>query len=395
MPPRTPIEVRVSIHIRLRLPNISCPTQVATPLDTRALLVLESPPNITHHTQKRFGLILVVVVELCIISVSDGRVEERVTERWGVRSLGVASAKEFADSPGGFSPHLSRFFLLSTASLVIVRATLTMCVCMLPCVKDACCMPHGQYVHCHVEVAKPEEVYEITHRVFLDVDMDKQRIGRITIGLYGEVVPKTVENFRALCTGELGKAANGKVLHYKGTPFHRIIPGFVIQGGDIVSGDGKGNQSIYGGTFRDENFKLKHSHAGVVSMVNKGLILTVHSFSLRQSRLTGWTVSMLFLAKSLMAWILCMPLREVQAHTVGSQGRSNWYIIVYCRKENSVNDANPSIFLPRQLAADDYISARPDSIPTIFSDWKDEPGTFCERDALSECVDVFMTACDV
>ncbi|XP_020551282.1 peptidyl-prolyl cis-trans isomerase CYP21-1 isoform X2 [Sesamum indicum] len=115
-----------------------------------------------------------------------------------------------------------------------------------------------------------QEDHEITHRVFLDVDIDKQRIGRITVGLYGEVVPKTVENFRALCTGEMGKAANGKVLHYKGTPFHRIIPGFVIQGGDIVSGDGRGNQSIYGGTFRDENFKLKHSHAGVLSMVNSG-----------------------------------------------------------------------------------------------------------------------------
>lgn len=120
------------------------------------------------------------------------------------------------------------------------------------------------------EVEIAEEVYEISHRVFLDVDIDKQRVGRIIIGLYGQVVPRTVENFRALCTGEMGKAANGKVLHYKGTPFHRIIPGFMIQGGDIVSGDGRGNQSIYGGTFRDENFKLKHSHAGVVSMVNSG-----------------------------------------------------------------------------------------------------------------------------
>ncbi|XP_057783197.1 peptidyl-prolyl cis-trans isomerase CYP21-1-like isoform X2 [Salvia miltiorrhiza] len=104
------------------------------------------------------------------------------------------------------------------------------------------------------EVERPEEVYEITRRVFLDVDIDKQH----------------AENFRALCTGKMGKAPNGKVLHYKGTPFHRIIPGFMIQGGDIVSGDGRGNQSIYGGTFRDENFKLKHSHAGVVSMVNSG-----------------------------------------------------------------------------------------------------------------------------
>lgn len=111
---------------------------------------------------------------------------------------------------------------------------------------------------------------EITHRVFLDVDIDKQRIGRMVIGLYGQVVPKTVENFRALCTGEKGKGANGKALHYKGTPFHRIISGFMIQGGDIVYGDGRGNTSIYGGTFPDENFKIKHSHAGVVSMVNSG-----------------------------------------------------------------------------------------------------------------------------
>ncbi|KAI3818943.1 hypothetical protein L1987_12765 [Smallanthus sonchifolius] len=115
-----------------------------------------------------------------------------------------------------------------------------------------------------------EEVYEITHRVFLDVDVDKQHIGRIVIGLYGEVVPKTVENFRALCTGELGKCASGKPLHYKGTPFHRIIVGFMIQGGDIVYRDGRGNESIYSGTFRDENFKIKQSHAGMVAMVNSG-----------------------------------------------------------------------------------------------------------------------------
>ncbi|XP_062178069.1 peptidyl-prolyl cis-trans isomerase CYP21-1 isoform X4 [Alnus glutinosa] len=98
---------------------------------------------------------------------------------------------------------------------------------------------------------KAEEVPEITHRVYLDVDIDEQR----------------QENFRALCTG---KGPSGKKLHYKGTPFHRIVSGFMIQGGDIVYGDGRGFESIYGGTFPDENFKIKNSHAGVVSMVNSG-----------------------------------------------------------------------------------------------------------------------------
>ncbi|VVA15655.1 PREDICTED: peptidyl-prolyl cis-trans isomerase [Prunus dulcis] len=120
------------------------------------------------------------------------------------------------------------------------------------------------------EEEKVEEVPEITHRVYLDVDIEGQHLGRIVIGLYGQVVPKTVENFRALCTGEKGKGAKGKPLHYKRTPFHRIVSGFMIQGGDIVYRDGRGYESIYGGTFADENFRVKHSHAGVVSMVNSG-----------------------------------------------------------------------------------------------------------------------------
>ncbi|XWS55076.1 hypothetical protein CRYUN_Cryun10bG0144200 [Craigia yunnanensis] len=107
-----------------------------------------------------------------------------------------------------------------------------------------------------------EEEHEITHRVYLDVDIDGQRVGKIIIGLYGEVVPKTV--------GEKGKGANGKALHYKGTPFHRIVSGFVIQGGDIIHGDGRGSESIYDRIFPDENFKIKHSHAGIVSMANTG-----------------------------------------------------------------------------------------------------------------------------
>ncbi|XP_008808632.1 peptidyl-prolyl cis-trans isomerase CYP21-1 isoform X2 [Phoenix dactylifera] len=103
---------------------------------------------------------------------------------------------------------------------------------------------------------------DITHRIYFEVDIDGQHTGRIVIGLYGKVVPKTV--------GEKGKGARGRNLHYKGTPFHRIISGFVIQGGDIIHGDGKGSESIYGGTFPDENFTIKHSHAGIVSMANSG-----------------------------------------------------------------------------------------------------------------------------
>ncbi|RDX68772.1 Peptidyl-prolyl cis-trans isomerase CYP21-1, partial [Mucuna pruriens] len=114
-----------------------------------------------------------------------------------------------------------------------------------------------------INPAREKEVQpEITDRVFLDVDIDGQRLGRIVIGLYGQVVPKTV--------GEKGKSANDVKLHYKGTPFHRIVSGFMIQGGDIVHHDGRGYESIYGGTFPDENFKIKHLHAGVVSMVNSG-----------------------------------------------------------------------------------------------------------------------------
>lgn len=111
---------------------------------------------------------------------------------------------------------------------------------------------------------------EITRKVFFDIEIDGQRWGRIIIGLFGETVPRTVENFRALCTGEKGKGSSGKRLHYKGTTFHRIIPGFMIQGGDITHANGKGGESIYGSMFPDENFKLKHSSAGIVSMVNNG-----------------------------------------------------------------------------------------------------------------------------
>ena len=121
-----------------------------------------------------------------------------------------------------------------------------------------------------IAVSLARDLKKITDKVYFDVEINGETEGRITFGLYGDTVPLTVANFVALSEGTAGKGTEGEDLDYFGSPFHRIIPSFMAQGGDITAGDGTGGESIYGHNFDDENFLITHSKPYMLSMANSG-----------------------------------------------------------------------------------------------------------------------------
>ena len=111
--------------------------------------------------------------------------------------------------------------------------------------------------------SQPKKSHQSFTLVYLDMGINKKKIGRLTIKLYDAIVPRTVNNFKAFIRGFKGYS-------YKGCNMHRIIPDFCVQGGDLTRGDGTGGFSIYGDKFEDENFSIKHDQMGVLSMANSG-----------------------------------------------------------------------------------------------------------------------------
>ena len=160
-----------------------------------------------------------------------------------------------------------------------------------------------------------------TH-VFLDMAYGKKR-GRIVIKLRG--VTRKPANFRCLCTGERGRGLSGKNLHFKGSKFHRVIPGFMLQGGDFTRGNGTGGESNYGHKFKDENFRLRHDRPGIVSMANSGRHTNGSQFFITTTRTPHLNGKHVVFGEVVEVWTLCVASRSSAARA----GRPR--VVSWCR----------------------------------------------------------------
>lgn len=195
-------------------------------------------------------------------------------------------------------------------------------------------------------------------RVWFDITIGGAPTGRVVFELYSDVVPKTADNFRSLCTGEKGTGQAGKPLHYKGSSFHRVIKSFMIQGGDFTAGNGTGGESIYGEKFEDENFELKHEKPFLLSMANAGpgtngsqfFVTTVPTPHLDGKHVVfGEVIS----GKSV--------IRQVENAPVGDQDKpTRDCIIADCGE------------VPAGVSLEDFTKKEPDSTGDAYEDFPDD-----------------------
>lgn len=191
--------------------------------------------------------------------------EKSTGEKSVEKSGGEKKQPQHQQQPLSSAANAELVSLINDSNAEKLRVALKLCIRTHPDLKKA--------VHTSLSLstgAPSQPLVNVRPRVFFEITIAQQPAVKITMELFNDVVPRTAENFRQLCTGEKGIGNCGKKLWYKNSPIHRIIPGFMAQGGDITAGNGTGGESIYGRNFRDENFKMKHTGAGILSMANSG-----------------------------------------------------------------------------------------------------------------------------